>query len=343
MLVTGGTGFIGAHVCDILLRRNIRVVLASRTKAKAETFVSQRPQHKHLIKTILVPDFETDQNDGTASNPFVEAAKECDGIIHVASPFLAEIQNAEQQLINPAIKGVKLILEAAKENQATVKRLVLTSSFASVLDTNVKVSDDYVYSANDWNPITLEEAKLGDAVIAYRGSKKFAELEAWNFIKQNEDENEKDNVQFDLVTLCPPMVFGPVVHPVKTPQDLNVSNAVLWSIARGQHPLPVSRVPVWIDVRDVALAHVESLLRQEVGNQRFVLSSPEKFSYAWAAQIMKREDLSDEVSEDYGNQELHPEGGYQLDWAGAQEKLGLRFHGFEECVVDAITQFKLLE
>lgn len=328
VLITGGTGFIGAHVADALLSRDISIVLVTRNQSKAEKFIEDRPAQKHLIQPIIVSDFES----GPDKSVFVGAAKGCDGIIHVASPFLAKVTNAEDQLIKPAIAGVRNIMEAAYANQDTVKRVVLTSSFASVFNPTRTPPDDFVYTEKHWNPITYEEGVKGDEVVGYRASKKFAELEAWNFVKEKKPS-------FDLVTLCPPMVFGPIVHPLLSLKELNVSNAVLRSVALGEEPQ--SRVPLWIDVRDLAYAHVESLLRKQSSGKRYVLLSPEKFLYAWAAQIIRDHKLSDKVKKDYKG-EVHPKT-YSLDWQTAQKDLDIQFHGFEDCVVNSIQQFNEIE
>lgn len=74
-------------------------------------------------------------------------------------------------------------------------------------------------------------------MVEYRGSKKFGELAAWEFV-------DEEKSKFDIATLCPPMTFGPVVHPVPDDSQLNESNAVLWSIAKGAEPLPVARLSV---------------------------------------------------------------------------------------------------
>jgi len=166
-------------------------------------------------------------------------------------------------------------------------------------------------------------------VIAYRGSKKFAELEVWKYVKEKKPS-------FDIVTLCPPMTFGPVVHPVSKVEELNESNAMLWKIASGDKALPVTRVPFWIDVRDLATAHVEALLRSEAGNKRFTPASPEHFSYAVAAGIMIDEfvwakgrvsEVAQSVDESYG-----------LDGETVTRELGLKYRSFRETVMDLVAQ-----
>lgn len=138
-----------------------------------------------------------------------------------------------------------------------------------------------------------------------------------------------------MVALCPPMTFGPVVHPVDGVDKLNESNAMLWRIAQGQNPLPVSRVPFWVDVRDLAKAHVEALLRPGVGMKRLTVSSPERFNYGIAAKIMAKEfpKLEKVAQED----QLLDES-YGLDGQSAAEELGIQYCSFHNTVRDLIDQ-----
>ncbi|KAB8212008.1 hypothetical protein BDV34DRAFT_219221 [Aspergillus parasiticus] len=328
ILVTGATGFIGAHVVDNLLARGLTVRAATRSKQKGEQMKAARPQHASRLEFVEIQDF-------SQIGVFDDIMEGIDGVIHVASPFTYDTKNNEQELIIPAINGVKSILSASAK-QPTVKRVVLTSSFASVVDISRKYEGDFTYTGSHWNPLTYEEAidPATDAVVAYRGSKKFAELEAWNFI-------EREKPSFDLVTLCPPMTFGPVVHPVNGVAGLNESNAVLWSVASGADPLPVARVSAWIDVRDLAEAHVQALLRSEVGGKRFVPASGEPFSYELAADIIRgsfgwaRETVT-------GNYESgkKPDQAYKLDGEAVTRELGVEFRSFKETVVDLVGQVK---
>ena len=169
--------------------------------------------------------------------------------------------------------------------------------------------------------------------MAYRGSKKFAEMAAWQFV-----DCEKPN--FDIVTLCPPMTFGPVVHPVADASKLNESNAVLWSIAKGTNPLPVARVSAWIDVRDLAEAHAEALLTPSAGGKRYVSAAPEKFSYQLAVDIMKTEfDWAKEVVAK-GDEGAKPPPSYSLDGATVTKDLGVEYRSFHDTVVDFVKQVK---
>ncbi|KAI0463262.1 hypothetical protein LJB42_003283 [Komagataella kurtzmanii] len=331
VLVTGGTGFIGAHIVDNLLKLGIKVKLATRSIEKAQQFAKKRPQFSSLIEPVQITDFTSKSTE----NPFINAVKGCDGIIHAASPLSYDVKDVEEELIKPAIHGVRVVLEAAV-TEPRVKRIVLTSSFASVMDVSRGSGPGFTYTGADWNPLTYEEACEADAIIGYRGSKKYAELEAWNFI-------EKEKPQFDLVTFCPPMTFGPVVHPVDKVEELNLSNDMLWQVYSGVDPLPVARVSVWVDVRDLAKAHVQALVRPSAGNKRYVPSAPDKFSYALAAKIMKDHGLGDRIPDKLiSKQDLNPIG-YNLDHEAVTKELGVEFHSFEQCVMDSIRQFRAIQ
>jgi nucleoside-diphosphate-sugar epimerase len=251
-------------------------------------------------------------------------------------PFFYDTTNNEQELILPAINGVKSILSASAKPGRKVQRIVLTSSFASVVDIDNKPPPGFTYTAAHWNPLTYETAidPKSSSVVAYRGSKKFAELAAWGFVKT-------EKPQFDLVALCPPMVFGPVVHPVPNAEQLNESNAVLWSVAAGVDPIPAIRVPAWIDVRDLAEAHVQALLIPEAGGKRFIPASPEPFSYEYAADIMKEtfDWAKESVTSNYNAGEK-PHASYGVDGETVARELGVKYHSFRDTVVDFVKQVK---
>lgn len=226
-------------------------------------------------------------------------------------------------------------MQAAVTNP-NIKRIVITSSFASVLDVNRKAPPYFTYTGEDWNPLTYAEAASTEtsAVVAYRGSKKFAELAAWEFVKEQKPH-------FDIVTLCPPMTFGPVVHSVDGADKLNESNAMLWKVASGQHPLPVARVPFWIDVRDLAVAHVEALLRSEVGGKRYVPTANDRFSYSLAAKIIEKN--FDWAEGKISQQDQTIDTSHGLDGETAARELGINYRTFDQTVVDLIQQAKAME
>lgn len=63
-----------------------------------------------------------------------------------------------------------------------------------------------------------------------------AEKTAWEFVEQNE-------VKWDLVTLCPGMVFGALVPgTIRSLKELNTSNGIIWSLF-GAEGIPDTKAP----------------------------------------------------------------------------------------------------
>lgn len=104
-----------------------------------------------------------------------------------ALQFHFNITDVKKDLLDPAIIGTTGILKAIKKNAPTVKHVVVTSSFASIVDVSKGLWPGHIYSENDWNPIKLEDA-AEDGSFGYRTSKTWAEKAAWEFV-----EKEKPN------------------------------------------------------------------------------------------------------------------------------------------------------
>ena len=221
-----------------------------------------------------------------------------------------------------------------------MKRVVLTSSFAALFDPSRDPNEPYTYTSADWNPTTYEQAvSTTDLVTAYRASKKLAELEAWNWVRSPSSVNASGE-KIDLTTFCPPLVFGQWVHPLDRLSSINTSNQVLRDMVIGasNESVAAARTPAWVDIRDLALAHVEAAyIRPETSNKRFVVSSPEKSSYQLIAQIIKEE------FPEWAERVTLPPGGLPpmnmgLDGSPLTEELGIKYKSLRECVVAVAKQ-----
>jgi nucleoside-diphosphate-sugar epimerase len=84
-----------------------------------------------------------------------------------------------------------------------VKRVVITSSFAAIINPSKGNWPGHEYSEEDFNPMTQQDA-LESPTAGYRASKTFAEKAAWDFV-------EKEKPNFTISTINPPLVFGPIV------------------------------------------------------------------------------------------------------------------------------------
>ena len=147
-----------------------------------------------------------------------------DAIAHTASPFHFKAVEPEE-LIVPAVHGTTGILASALKNAPSVKRIVITSSCAAVL---TPAPDPRTFSEENWNEASIvevkEKGKDATAIAKYRASKTLAERAAWDFWN-----GHKKEVGWDLVVLNPPFVFGPVIHEVDKPENLNESVKLWWN------------------------------------------------------------------------------------------------------------------
>lgn len=265
--------------------------------------------------------------DMEAPGAFDEAVAKSDitGVIHTASPFHYPVDDNARDLFHPAVNGTLRILEAVKKNGPNVDRIVITSSFAAVLDVNAGLRPGYTYTEKDWNPIGWEEAKTSAGSVAYCASKEFAERAAWEFV-------EKQKPTFTITTLCPPMVYGPNGHFVDSLKSLNSSSANIWNLINGsQKEVPPTGFPACVDVRDLAEAHVRALTYPEAAGQRYIVAGT-PFTFQQIADIVRADypQLRDKVPE--GNPGEPLPAMYVASNEKIKEELGMQFRPLKEIV-----------
>jgi len=202
-------------------------------------------------------------------NAFDEHVKGVDAVVHIASPFHFKIEDPEKDLIRPAVIGTTSLMNSAIKYGTSIKRIVLTSSFASIVNPH---DFPWTYKEDQWNTesprVYSEKGKDAPGGDIYRTSKVRAEKAAWDLL-------EKHKPGFDLVTMCPPLVIGPLIHQVPQADSLNTSVAMHRAYLTNQKKVEELQgfAGFQVDVRDLAYAHVESLVREEAGNKRFGISN----------------------------------------------------------------------
>lgn len=326
----GGSGFIAAHVLDILLEHGHEVITTVRSEEKAKKIKDAHP--KASIDFRIVEDI-------AQPNAFDEAVKSLPGleaVIHTASPFHFNVTDTKKDLLDPAIIGTTGILKAIKAYAPSVKHVVITSSFASIIDGSKGTRPGHTYSEADWNPVTLEEA-VQNPSNGYRASKTFAEKAAWEFV-------EKEKPNFTVATLCPPLVLGPIVHYLNSLDGLNTSNQRVRNLITGQNKkeIPDTGTYIWVDVRDLALAHVKAIEIPEAANKRFFITAG-YFTNKEVSEIIRKN--FPEYEKELPGKDVkggdYPEGGlYKYDNSRTVEVLGIKFRTLEESIVDLVKSLK---
>jgi len=224
--VTGATGFIVCQLIKLLLEKGYRVRGTVHSKDPAKV------KHVLAIQEQVGGDLELFEADLLKELSFAEAFRDCDYVAHVASPFVTTVKDPQRDLVDPAVNGTLAVLRACGFYQS-IKRVVLTSSMASVTD-----SPDGMLTEDIWN------VKSSLKRNPYYFSKVEAEKAAWKFVKENK-------THYDLVTILPFFVWGPSLAP--NPSE---SLSVIISLLQGSFPMIMSLDFGFVDVRDVAIAHV---------------------------------------------------------------------------------------
>lgn len=237
--VSGVTGFIGAQVALHLLEAGYTVHGTVRRNVP-ERLRHLTGHHNASEETLKI--FEADLLD---DHSFDAAVAGCDAAIHVASPYIMNVTNAEEQLIRPAVEGTRNFLQSCLDNN--IRIVVLTSSIAAITDGGEP--EGKILTEDDWN------THSSPTFLPYYYSKVAAERTAWSFVENN---------SISLRVINPVAVYGPSLIPA-----VGESAGLLCSIARRQFPglLDIS-LPI-VDVRDVADAHIAAL-KQDVPKGRYI-------------------------------------------------------------------------
>ncbi|OQD80134.1 hypothetical protein PENANT_c039G01818 [Penicillium antarcticum] len=336
VLVTGGNGFIAAHCIATLLCSKYRVRATVRSVEKGEatrrSLNAGGVSNLSLLEIAVVP-------DPTDLKAFAATLEGCQSILHLASAFNYDAVPGEfeEKLMIPAVKGTQVVCEAARLNQ-NIRRVVIMSSFASVYDASLGLQPGRVYTEKDWCPLTYEDGVNASMVpIAYRASKVVAERAAWDYIRDNP-------VQYQLMTLCPGMVFGQMIHPISSLSHLNASNQIIWQVmsAGMDAKLPPTKAPVWIDVEDLAETSLKTLTFSGTGNERFLVTQGSYDTQEVADIIRSR--LSDRHRAPVGEPgkriaATH----YSCNSSKAQELLAMNFRTLEESIIPLAHQLYDME
>ncbi|QYT06291.1 Epimerase domain-containing protein [Trichoderma simmonsii] len=327
VLVTGASGFIAAHVVEAFLKKGYNVRGTVRSEKTAEEVRKTHSKYAEQLSFAIVPNI-------SAANAFDEAVKGVDGIIHTASPFILNATDFEKELLQPAIRGTTSILEAVQKYNPSVSRIVVTSSFASVLDPMQGQRPGYVYKEADWNPITVEQAN-SNPVMAYLASKTFAERAVFDYVETNKPS-------FTVATLCPPMVYGPIVHSVSDVKSLNTSSGDINRLIDGsEKDVPDTSFHAFADVRDLAEAHVLAFEKPEAAGQRYLVANS-AYSYQQICDIIREKFPEQKDLTPKGNTGAPLPPAYRLDTTKAVTELGLKFRPLQETIVDMVNSLMKL-
>ncbi len=261
VLVTGGSGFIGAHCILALLNAGYRVrttVRSLKREGDVRAMLKQGGVDAGGRLTFAAADLTQDAG-------WAQAVAGCEYVLHVASPLPPGVPKHEDELIVPAREGTLRVLRAARD--AGVRRVVLTSSFAAIGYGHPVRKEPF--TEKDWTDPN------GDDLSAYPKSKTFAEHAAWEFIA-------KEGGGLELAVVNPVGVFGPVLGP-----DYSASILMVQRLMDGAIPGCPRLYFGAVDVRDVADLHVRAMTNPAARGERFLAVAGDFLSFVEIAKILK--------------------------------------------------------
>jgi nucleoside-diphosphate-sugar epimerase len=254
VLVSGGSGFIGAWCVTTLLERGYTVratVRDLRREAEVRAMVATRVDPGNRL-SVHAANLSSDEG-------WDAAAEGAEYVLHVASPLGVPPPKNPDDLIVPARDGALRVVRAAI--RAGARRVVMTSSVAAT-----SLGSRGLDNEGDETVWTDPGDPKADA---YTRSKTVAERAAWDLIGA-------EGGATSLAVVNPALVIGPVLG-----RDFSDSVQVVQRLLSGKIPgLPRLGFCI-VDVRDVADLHVRAMTDPAAAGERFIAAG----DWAWMGDL----------------------------------------------------------
>lgn len=240
ILVTGAAGFIGSHVVERLLLQGHHVRATARNIESA-SFLNDFQVGKGSALELV-------QMDLLDAKSVDAAVAGCSEVIHCAAVLMVGINEVQSDLIDPSVQGTMNVCNAI-EKSGTVRTIVHTSSVAAIRSSFY--TNGHVFTADDW----CEDASA--QINPYGFAKAEGERVVRRFVEAMDEA-----VRPRLMTIHPSLVFGPIHHK----RHLNGSMAYMKHF-KGRLPFVLNSHLNFVDVRDVADAHIAALTKGPNGKR----------------------------------------------------------------------------
>jgi len=235
VLVTGAGGHLGFHLVGGMATAGHEVRASLRSIDDAGAVARMRAQGASDV--VAAP---------LESAAALRAAMDgMDALVHAAAVYLLYAPDREHEIVSASVDGVERAFRAAKD--AGIKRIVLTSSIATL---PLVAPGDAAVDESRWNE---------DLRVPYFRAKTLAERRAWELAAE---------LGLDLVTVLPGPFAGPGFARPTPSVDL-IQSIMMGNLSPVAPPISYP----YVDVRDVASAHVMALMSGATG-RLIVINEP---------------------------------------------------------------------
>ncbi len=216
VLVTGANGHVGHNLVRLLIEKGYRVRASVRDASQSEKTARVRALGAEVVEAELLK-----------PESLKPALDGMDGLFQVAAVYQTYARNPDKEIIEPIVVGSMNILKAAKA--AGIKKVIFTSSIVAM---GSDATEERPLTEGDWN----QEPKS-----PYFLAKTRAERNAWAYAKES---------GLRMVVINPGAIIGPGFYR-HTPSTFSFE-----LLLRGKLPMVLPTGFTFVDVRDVAQAHV---------------------------------------------------------------------------------------
>ena len=252
--VTGASGYIGCHTVHSLMERGFDV-----HACVTNLSVSAKVDHLNAMNSEDLPGaVKLYQANILESGSYDDAFAECSAILHVGTPMGYGGVNSPREVFDGMMEGIKNVIGSGQKS-GKLKRFVYTSSFAAI---GHPAPSGYVYTEDDWGDQNRErDSSWSPDHIDENGGVAYAMAKVGTEHQVN--AIAKEDGRFDAISICPCVVLGPLLSTTH-----ECVGSWQYFLARMLENKPCQRgwQALWniVDVRDVADAHAEVILSDQV-------------------------------------------------------------------------------
>lgn len=232
VLVLGANGHVGYNLTEQLIEKGYRVRAGVRS-------VNDPGKTDHL-KALGAEIVRADLLEPATLR---EAMQDMDGVFQLAAVYNVTAKDPRREVIEPTVTGARNAVAAAAD--VGIKKMIFTSSVAAV---GTVSPGGAPLDEDAWNDNTGEP---------YSQAKTRSEREAWQLARER---------GLHMVAMLPGLIIGPGFQR-HTPSTLTFE-----LLLRGKIPFVLPLTLSFVDVRDVANAHVQAY-ENENASGRYIVSN----------------------------------------------------------------------